>query len=626
MPQGDRWADEPAAELAARRDAIRQAARIAGADERELLDAALTELDGAIDSLASRDATLKPGDEGPGGADPVERRLLHAAFQRAPVPLLMLERDGVIRRANAQAAALIGVPVGYATGKPLTAFMDPSSRAAIATKLAAVQRTREPRNARCRVLTADGPLAATLSADLIELPGDPPLLVVTVLPGERPAASPAAPAALAAPDAVIRAMARRMDLVSEVTRLLLDNATFSEAVTLQRCARLLAGELASWVIIDIERDGRLRRQAVTGPVGDLAGVIRNSDPGLETVHGQVHASGQPVVLAHADDPGLLGAGPDGTPLLLALGATSVACVPVAEGGARYGTMTLLRLATEAPFGIADLGLAEQLGGHLAVALRVDRMFRRQSQAAEALQASLLPAKIPEIPGLEVAPAYLGATRSQEVSGDFYDVFRTRDGWAVVIGDVCGKGHDAAAMTAAARHALRALAQRADDPAEVLSQANEVLLAGGWDDRFATVSLAFLRPGGCGVQVRLGSSGHPGPAVVRADGRVEVIECGGVPLGLFPGADARRPRAGAERGGPALLLLRRGDRRPRPAGRLLRGPPCRRARRRWRDGRPRRPSGPSRSACRPWPAASSRDDVTMLAVRVGPGPAGSSPRG
>ena len=263
MPQGDRWADEAAMDLATRRDAIRQAAGITGADPSELLDAALTELDGAIDALAARDAAQKTDDGGPDSAGPAERRLLHAAFQRAPVPLFMLERDGVIRRANAQAATLIGVPAGYATGKPLTAFMDPSSRAALATQLAAVQRTRKPRNARCRVLTADGPLAATLSADLIELPGDPPLLVVTVLPGARPAASPESPASLPVPDAVIRAMARRMDLVSAVTRLLLDNATFSEAVTLQRCARLLAGELASWVIIDIERDGRLRRQAVT---------------------------------------------------------------------------------------------------------------------------------------------------------------------------------------------------------------------------------------------------------------------------------------------------------------------------------------------------------------------------
>ena len=110
MPQGDRWADEPAMDLAARRDAIRQAAGITGADPRELLDAALTELDGAIDALTARDATLKTGDGGPGGADPAERRLLHAAFQRAPVPLLMLERDGVIRRPPVQRARVSAPP------------------------------------------------------------------------------------------------------------------------------------------------------------------------------------------------------------------------------------------------------------------------------------------------------------------------------------------------------------------------------------------------------------------------------------------------------------------------------------------------------------------------------------
>jgi serine phosphatase RsbU (regulator of sigma subunit)/PAS domain-containing protein len=621
MPRDDRWASESAADLAARRDAIRQAAGIAGADARELLDAALTELDGAIDALAARDVALKAGDGVPGSADPAERRLLHAAFQRAPVPLLMLERDGVIRRANAKAAALIGVPVGYATGKPLTAFMDPSSRAALATQLAAVLRTRESRNVRCRVLTADGPLAATVNADLIELPGDPPLLVVTVLSGADPATPPGTPAPLTVPDVVIRAMTRRMDLVSDVTRLLLDNATFSEAVTLQRCARLLAGELASWVIIDIERDGRLRRQAVTGPAGDLAGIVRNSDPGPETVHAQVHASGQPVLLAHAEDASLLGAGPDGTPLLLALGVTSVACVPVAEGEARYGTMTLIRLAAEAPFSIADLGLAEQLGGHLAVALRVDRMFRRQSQAAEALQASLLPARIPEIPGLELAPAYLGATRSQEVSGDFYDVFRTRDGWAVVIGDVCGKGHDAAAMTAAARHALRALGEAADDPAEVLTRANEVLLAGDWDDRFVTVSLAFLWRRGRDVRVRLGGCGHPGPAVVRADGRVEVIEGGGVPLGLFPGArpGARELELG---GGDLLFCYSDGVTDVRdPHGRYFED--------RLADELAAMAGRPAAETVRAVQERLSaltggefRDDATMLAVRVGPAPSPS----
>ena len=78
-----------------------------------------------------------------------------------------------------------------------------------------------------------------------------------------------------------------------------------------------------------------------------------------------------------------------------LGATSLICVPISDGTTGYGTLTLTRLADKGPFGVADLGLAEELGGHLAVAIRVDRVFRQRSQVAEALQASLLPARLPD---------------------------------------------------------------------------------------------------------------------------------------------------------------------------------------------------------------------------------------
>jgi serine phosphatase RsbU (regulator of sigma subunit) len=159
--------------------------------------------------------------------------------------------------------------------------------------------------------------------------------------------------------------------------------------------------------------------------------------------------------------------------------------------------------------------------------------------AEALQASLLPARLPAVPGLEFAAAYIGATQFQEISGDFYDVFRARDGWAIAVGDVCGKGQDAAAMTAAARHAIRALAHVHGTPADVLAAANEVLVAEDYDDRFVTAALAFIRQRGRGVQVQLGSCGHVGPAVVRADGRVEILEGEGLPLGLFDDAQPGR---------------------------------------------------------------------------------------
>jgi serine phosphatase RsbU (regulator of sigma subunit)/PAS domain-containing protein len=562
MPRGQQ-PDKAEADIASRRDALRQAARLPGVDPRWLIDAALTELDAAIEAIGTGAPAAGGSAEPPAEVLPesvrAERRLLHAAFQQAPVPLFLLEQDGTIRRANNKAAALLGAPSGYATGKTLAAFIDLPFRAAIQSQLAAVARIGKPRTANCRILTSDGPIDVTLTVTAADLPGDPPVRIVAVSPADagagaeeaaepegkpaKRAARPARPAAKAPGDVAIAAMTRRLDAVTALTRVLLDNSTFSEAVTLQRCARLLAGEIADWVIIDVDRGGRLLRQIVAGPrdgqSDQVARVAREGASGQESVPAQVHSLGKSVLLAHLDDPDALGHGPDGTPLVMMLGATSLICVPISDGMTGYGTLTITRLADKGPFGVADLGLAEELGRHLAIAIRVDRVFRQRSQVAEALQASLLPARLPVVPGLEFAAAYIGATQFQEISGDFYDVFKAGDGWGIAVGDVCGKGQDAAAMTAAARHAIRALAHVHDTPADVLAAANEVLVAEDYDDRFVTASLAFLRQRGRRVQVQLGSCGHVGPAVVRADGRVEILEGNGLPLGLFSDTEPGR---------------------------------------------------------------------------------------
>jgi serine phosphatase RsbU (regulator of sigma subunit) len=222
-----------------------------------------------------------------------------------------------------------------------------------------------------------------------------------------------------------------------------------------------------------------------------------------------------------------------------LGATSLLSVPICDRGTSYGVLTLARQAPEGRFDIADLALAEELGEHLGVAIRVDRMFRHRSAVAEALQGSLLPASLPDVHGLELSAAYLPASEGPEVSGDFYDVFPVQDGWAITVGDVCGKGQEAAAMTAAARHAIRVLAHWNPDPVDVLAKVNEVILAGDYEDRFVTAKLAYLRWDGSRVRVELASSGHPGPAVVHPDGRVDLLSGGGLPLGLFPDPEPER---------------------------------------------------------------------------------------
>ena len=143
--------------------------------------------------------------------------------------------------------------------------------------------------------------------------------------------------------------------------------------------------------------------------------------------------------------------------------------------------------------------------------RAEASEERARLLAQTLQQSLLPPEPPQIPGLDVAGAYRPAGRGDEVGGDFYDVFESREGdWVVVVGDVRGKGAEAAVVTALVRHALRATAIRLRQPARVLETLNQVLLHQDGDN-LCTVVYARLRcqPGrSCRVTVACG--GHPLP--------------------------------------------------------------------------------------------------------------------
>jgi serine phosphatase RsbU (regulator of sigma subunit)/PAS domain-containing protein len=530
--------------LAARSAALRQAASLPGADPGALLDAALAELDAAIDAFtAAGDPAARRAGNGPSDAAHAERRLLHTVFQQVPVPLFLLSADGTVRRVNAAAGELLGSGPGYATGKLFAAFVDPPSRAAVKTLLATAARTGEARQLRCGLLTNDGVADHVLAVRRVSVRGDLDQLVVA-------AGGPAPPAAAAAPGppgqqaaepapGVVAAMTRRLDLVTAATRILLENVTYSEPLAVQQCARLLARELSAWVIIDVERRGSLRRQVVAGPEEqqpqELARLVATMDPSPESAPGQVHESGSSLLLAHAEELDALGDGPDGVPLLLTLGASSVLCVPLSDGERSYGVLTLAGRAGHGRFGMADVGLVEELGEQLALAIRADRLFQRRTEVAEALQASLLPRQVRQIPGAEVAAAHVAATSEPEVGGDFYDVYPAAGGWGTAIGDVCGKGEGAAAVTAAARHAIRALAHSNPDPAAVLRSANEIMLAEEFGGRFVTAAVGHLQWQRRRLRVVLASAGHPGAVLIRPDGRTRRLQGGGLPLGIFPDA-------------------------------------------------------------------------------------------
>ena len=185
------------ADLAGRRDALRQAAAMPAADPRALLDASFAELDAAVEALTKLVQAAEPdrtASEAPASLS-AERSLLRAVFQHAPAALFVLEPDGTIRRANGRAGDLIGAPSGYATGKLLTAFVDLPSRAAVQSQLAAAARTGTTRQADCTLLGPAGPVAATLTANVITLQDGAQLLVVTAtptreVPGGFPGSSP----------------------------------------------------------------------------------------------------------------------------------------------------------------------------------------------------------------------------------------------------------------------------------------------------------------------------------------------------------------------------------------------------------------------------------------------------
>ena len=144
--------------------------------------------------------------------------------------------------------------------------------------------------------------------------------------------------------------------------------------------------------------------------------------------------------------------------------------------------------------------------------------RRSVELARALQTSLLPPRLPDVPGLDLGARYHPALAGLEVGGDFYDVFDTGGDWAVVIGDVCGKGPEAAALTALARYTIRSVAMDLRHPAQVLRKLNETLLHHQLEERFCTVAYGRVVPSVGGMRVSVCRGGHPPPLVVRVGRR------------------------------------------------------------------------------------------------------------
>lgn len=248
-----------------------------------------------------------------------------------------------------------------------------------------------------------------------------------------------------------------------------------------------------------------------------------------------------------------------------LGDNEVLAVPLTARGRSLGVMCLGR---HDRFTDELIQFAEDIGRRAALAADNARVYAQQAAANRALQRSLLPPDEPEVPGLDYGVVYEPAGEVNEVGGDFYDLFKAGDdSWRFAIGDVCGTGPEAAAVTGLARHTLRLLAREGYGVAAVLGRLNQAILEEGERARFLTLLHGDITPVDHGLEIRLVSAGHPEALRLRPSGVVEPVTTPQSLLGVFPEVVFETDTVHLDPG-DVLLAVTDGVTERRSGGRLL----------------------------------------------------------
>lgn len=334
---------------------------------------------------------------------------------------------------------------------------------------------------------------------------------------------------------------QRLRFLAEASALL--SQTLEPERILQALADLAVPGLADWCLIDVVDGGRPQRRAFAhaGRQGDaIARQLADYPPNAAMPEGpgKVLRTGKPELITSVTGEWLARKAHDERhlELLQRMNLVSMAFVPLIAKGTVTGVMTFGSSDPDAPYEPDELEVFVELGQRAAIAVENGRLYAERDKVARTLQRSLLPPALPDIPGFDLAVTYAPGGAGTQIGGDFYDVFRNPWGqWVIAIGDVCGKGVNAAIATGLARHTVRAAATDNRGPIEILQVLNSVLVADeavGGAGRFCSVLLAVLAEEEGTVRLTFASGGHPPPLVRRADGRVDEPAAGGMLLGLF----------------------------------------------------------------------------------------------
>ena len=355
---------------------------------------------------------------------------------------------------------------------------------------------------------------------------------------------------------------RRFQVLAEVAAV--SEAAASLEDTFDAICDILVPGLADFCMIDVVEGDRVRRAAVrVAPGADPAIEQRLRERLPSTPDWMVKEGGgslEPRFIERMSEPELRRLAHDDGPdldFLRGLGVRSAITVALQAREKVTGTLTLVVAWSRRRYREEDARFAWILSGRVALALDNSGLFAdleraegARAEIAETLQHGLLPPPLPHIPGWSLAAMYRPAGAENEVGGDFYDAFPVAGGWMLVIGDVTGRGAEAASVTALARYTLRTAAVLTNDPLVALATLNRALLArrGGALCSIAAVTLSEdpRQP------VRIAVAGHLPPLLVTG-AQVEEVAVSDPVLGAFADVEWRIAQSSVEPGQQLVMI-------------------------------------------------------------------------
>jgi serine phosphatase RsbU (regulator of sigma subunit)/transcriptional regulator with GAF, ATPase, and Fis domain len=301
---------------------------------------------------------------------------------------------------------------------------------------------------------------------------------------------------------------RRLVAVSAASQALAGSLAFDATVrTIMRLAKEHLADSVALVAFDDRGPALLDQIGSPLPAGVHIGDVEELDPDRLLAEG-------PLALAGAADD------------------AAATVLPLVIAGSLVGALVVRDARLDLDADDDDVLFAREIARRMARALENARLYRDRDHVARTLQQGLLPPRLPDVPFVESAALFRPAERGQEIGGDFYDVFEVAPGrWLAVVGDVCGKGAEAATLTGMVRHTLRSVGDVAR-PSDALAFVNRALLREELDGRFCTVAVVLLEGDGVdGARATVSVAGHPLPQLLSPDGRVQRVGRHGTLLGV-----------------------------------------------------------------------------------------------